>query len=360
MPSNAKYQLYLPKSEWNGALVVYSHGCISPAKELRIPKETPVLASFFTKHGYAFGVTSFRVNGLSAIKQGPEDLIELVEAFISEYGRPNHCYILGVSIGGSIAVKCAEEYSDLFDGVLTLSGLNGNFINEINYLFDFRTVFDYFFPEVFSCETVDIPQNVGENWDKIYRPRIVSVLTAYPEKTRQLLSVTRIPVDKNNDDMVVEYVNKILWFTIFSTNDLIENIHGNPYDNSQTYYWGSDNDRDLNRCIKRYRSDYRTIREIQMYYQTNGRINIPLVTIHSTGDPLIPFIQQFMYQMKVCFVRRSHLYSGISNSKHGHAHFYIKELADAFGLLVFKVTGKKPNIETGTELRGHSPFFPLF
>lgn len=337
--SGAIYQICIPTQNWNGDLVVYAQGFVSPLEPLSLPEDAAVFGPLLTQMGFAFATTSYRVNGLSAVEEGASDLVELVEIFHAEHATPNHVYLFGVSLGGCIAAKCAEEHGDVFNGVLALSGVYGNFIKEINHISDFRTVFNYFFPDVIPGETIEIPEAVQENWETVYVPAIIAAITSQPDKVAQLLSVTKLPVDKDDPAMIMESIIAALWFNVVSTNDIIDKLEGKPYDNRYRFYSGSDNDWRLNRLISRYRADKDAVNRVNALYQTSGALAVPTVTMHNTGDHIVPIKQQFLYRVKIWLAGSAGKYTGIPVVRYGHVNFTMEEITGAFGLLMAQVTG---------------------
>ena len=123
-PSGAIYRICMPNLLWNGDLVVYAHGYVPynvplaiPENQLNLPNgvSLPNLVNFL---GYAFAVTSYRTNGL-AVKDGVDDLVELVDIFTATHGQPNRVYVTCVSEGGLITVLAVEQRPDVFDAGLS-------------------------------------------------------------------------------------------------------------------------------------------------------------------------------------------------------------------------------------------------
>lgn len=335
--SNAIYQICMPTQNWNGDLVIYAHGFVAPQEPLALPEEAALFGPMFNQQGFAFATTSYSVNGVTAAKSGVADIIDLVDIFLAEHGDPLHIYLIGVSLGGNIAIRCAEIYGDIFSGVLSLSGIVSDFKSQIKYVGNFRTVFNYFFPDVIPGETIDIPQHVIDNWETLYVPKILFALNSQPDALRQLLAVTKIPVDTDESTMVIEAIISLLWFNVMANNDMIERMGGNPYSNMRKFYRGSDNDWQLNRTITRYRTSRKIRKELNKYYINSGDLTIPTITMHGTGDYVVPIIQQFIYRMKVLFAGKTDKYIGIPVVRYGHVNFEIDEIIGAFSLLLQKV-----------------------
>src|SRR5690554_139498 len=102
--SGAVYRICMPVKPWNGDLVIYAHGYVAFNEPIAIPEdqlslpEGPSLPEIINGLRYAFATTSYSVNGL-AIRQGLDDLLELVEIFAAEHGQPNRVYVTGPSEG---------------------------------------------------------------------------------------------------------------------------------------------------------------------------------------------------------------------------------------------------------------------
>ena len=154
---NPLYYICVP-ADWNGDLVVFAHGYVSPIEELVIvdyvipPDNTPVSA-IITGLGYAFATTSYSYNGL-VIPQAVEDIKALVDKFPEIIGSdaPLHVYLVGASEGGLVTALALEKYP-MLSGGLAACGPVGDFRKQIDYFGDFLVLFNYFFPNVLRSLT---------------------------------------------------------------------------------------------------------------------------------------------------------------------------------------------------------------
>ena len=73
-------------------------------------------------------------------------------------------HLAGVSEGGLVATLLAERSPELFSTALAACAPIGSFVQQINYLGDFRVLFDYFFPGVIPGSPIEIPAEVIANW----------------------------------------------------------------------------------------------------------------------------------------------------------------------------------------------------
>ena len=338
---------------WNGDLVIYAHGYVKPGPVEGIPWDQLVLPDgtnipvIVTGLGYAFATTSYSVNGLAVI-QGIAEVSHLATSFKTSHPETNHTYLVGASEGGLITALAVERFPTVFSGGLATCGPVGDFRKQINYWSDFRVVFDYFFsfpPDVFPRWTqtsIRIPPNVMAGWPAL-GVQIANAVISKPHATEQLLRVTNAPVDPTNSATVTETVLGLLWYNVFATNDGIDKLGGNPFDNQLRWYIGSDNDLKLNRRaggVARFTANLAALKNMAAY-QTSGRLSVPLVTIHTTGDPIVPYWHEPLYRLKTLSSGNALLYSNIPILRYGHCNFRASEVLTAFALLVLKVTGQE-------------------
>lgn len=343
--SGALYLFCVPKERhWNGDLVIYAHGYVAFNEPIHLPDlELPngmSIPDLANSLGYAFATTSYSTNGL-AVLAGIGDVLELVDLFGDKYGKPGIVYLVGASEGGIVTTLAVEQYPDVFQGGMALCGPVGDFRRQVNYWGDFRVVFDAFFPEMIPGSPVDIPPEVIESWDAVYEPGIAAAIADRPLATLQLLRVTGAPVDSDDPLSINETVLGILWYNVFATNDGAAKLDGQPFANKSRIYRGSANDLWLNRRVERFEADPAALAEIEEHYQTTGKLASTLVTLHTTGDPIIPYWHVRGYRRKVLANGSGSLYHHIPVVRYGHCNFKIQELLVGFALLVFKVTGQE-------------------
>jgi len=342
--TGATDRVYLPETmPWNGDLIIYAQGFVAPTPTPYIPENQLVLPngtsvpSMITSLGYAFAVTSFRTNGLN-IKYGVDDLRRLKAYFISLHGIPHTTYLVGISEGGLITALALEQQAGVFDGGLALCAPVGDFRRQLDYMLDFRVVFDYFFPGLLPGSALAIPPAVMAGWEIIYAPRILAAVAAQPYATAQLLQVTKVPVDPHKSDSAGKIIVHLLWYNVFATNDAVAKLGGNPYDNRQRWYSGSMNDLKLNQGVRRYIADPNALAEIARYYQTSGHLCAPLITMHATGDPTVPYWHETSYSERCITAHAAFQRINMPVTCFGHVNFRTCNLANAFMALIERMS----------------------
>ena len=348
--SGAVYRICMPLiPPWNGDLVVFAHGYVSPTEPVGIPENQMTLpggitlADIANSLGYAFATTSYSTNGL-AVLEGVADLVDLVDIFTTQKGAPDKVYLIGGSEGGLITTLVVEQYPDVFDGGLAMCGPYGDFGRQINYFGDFRVVFDYLFPGLVPGSPVDIPDWLMEEWDTYYETNIKPQIEdpANASLVDQLLSVTDASYDTEDPSTKEATIQALLWYNVFSTDDGMDKLGGQPFANHDRVYTGSDDDARLNQEVQRFSADQAALGEIAAHYQTTGHLSVPLVTMHTTGDPLVPYWHATLYHGKTIAADNIALHGHFEADRYGHCNFTLTEVLYAFYRLVDMVNNPPP------------------
>jgi pimeloyl-ACP methyl ester carboxylesterase len=332
-------------------LVVFAHGYVPP-NETSMTKyieqmwlsDGTFLPSLANSMGYAFASTSYTKNGL-AVKEGLADTVRLIKTFKQQYPGVRLVYLIGASEGGLITTLAAEQQTPI-DGGLALCGPIGSFRGQINYWGDFRVLFDYFYRQALPSSPVRIPPGVMVNWEHLYVPRIAGLI-GNPDPnnqltTLQLLNTSGAPIDEANPSTAIDTTVGILSYNVFATNEARDELGGQPFDNIDTKYEGSADDTALNgpRGVQRFAADPAALLEIGRYYETSGELKVPLVTMHTSGDPIVPYWHETRYYNEKILKHGESVpkYFPISIDRYGHCTFNTQEAQYAFAVLVGMVT----------------------
>lgn len=335
--NGAKYLICIPQANWNGTLFLYAHGYVAPDEPLSNNLTLPDGTSFVDAlqiFGYGVAATSYSHNGL-AVLNGVESLVDLVSIVRAQGYEPQRIYLLGVSQGGLVATLAVERWPHLFDGGLALCGPYGDLLVQSDYFTDARVLFDYFFPALLPGTPVEIPQDLYNNWTSVYTTTVKPALVdpANSAKVDQLLAVARIPAPDDSAESKASAIQEVLWYNVKATNDAIERLGGQPYTNQETVYSGSNDDEALNAGVARFSADQAALDEISARYQSTGNLRIPLVTMHTTGDPVVPYDQADIYKAKVDAQGQSDYYDNIRVEAFGHCTFSQTDVLQSFGRL---------------------------
>jgi pimeloyl-ACP methyl ester carboxylesterase len=336
----ALYRICFPTT-WNGDLVLYAHGYVAAQHAIALPADTiggQSISGTLNSLGYAFATTSYRSNGLVA-PDAVDDLVEL-DAIVRRLYRPDpgHSVIIGFSEGGLVATLAAERHPEVFAGALAACGPIGDFGAQLNYIGDFRVVFDYLFPGILPGTAVDIPATLQSRWDAIYVPAIVIALAANFNAALELIRITGAPVAGNDLRSVAETTVGLLWYDVFGIADARARLGGQPFDNAARIYTGSSDDAALNAGVDRFSADPAALAGLARL-QTTGNLDVPLVTLHTTGDPIVPLHQAQLYGEKVSRAGKTARLDQTTMDRYGHCTFQVSEVLAGFTTLMTKVRG---------------------
>jgi pimeloyl-ACP methyl ester carboxylesterase len=351
------YEIDVP-ADWNGDLVLYAHGIVQASLPVAPPTTQDgydVLRSHLLASGFAVAASSYSSNGW-ALADAVRRTHQLGAIAASKIGQPRRTLLVGHSMGALAIVKLAEKYPAQYDGVLAMCGPLGGAAAEIQYAGDARVTFDYFFPTLLPGTTFDVPD--GTQYLSPFDPggpsplflQVFGALSANPAATLQWATAAKLPFANQ-----VELGNSALYvvgFLLRYSNDLVDRVNGKiPFDNQQTVYEVNVADpatnaylsQLLNDGVDRFEADRKAINYYAHNYAPTGAISIPVVTLHTTRDPAIPFAHEAMFADTVGAAGNSGWLLQRPVERWGHCAFTTDETASAFATLVSWVrSGQRP------------------
>src|SRR5690348_5909839 len=123
LADGAAYLIQCPAGAWNGTLYLYSHGYVAPGSANPAQDAgDPVTAAWMLSHGYALAGSSYAATGW-AIQQALPDQISTLNTFGSLYGTPRTTVAWGHSLGGIITAGLIQDYPQRFDAALPMCGV---------------------------------------------------------------------------------------------------------------------------------------------------------------------------------------------------------------------------------------------
>lgn len=331
-----------PAPLWNGSLITYAHGYVNPFDPVAIVDDVIgglKISEIVVLAGFAFATTSYRNNGL-IVFEAEQDLLRLVHEFQRRFGQvPGHILAGGVSEGAAVAVLAGERYPRLFDGVLAACGPIGDFRGQLDDLNDFRVLFDFFFPNVIPGSPIAVPDAVVQAWlAGPLQAQVLAALQANPPAAVALFTAAGITLPPGPPPAyVAEFTIRLLAYNILGTGDVQDRI-GQPYDNTATVYPPPVN----NALVPRFTADQSALSQLKKY-ETDGKLHVPVVTIHNLFDPIVPFAQETSYEAKVQAAGASSLLTPFPTplaSPFGHCVFTLGEVQGALALLVSEVSAQ--------------------
>lgn len=340
--NGAQYALFVPEG-WNGRLVLYAHGFIDPEAPIALPDVAPAdvapwvveLRDTLLAEGYAVAYSSYAENGW-AVKDGAARTHELRELFIARAGVPTHVYIAGRSLGALITVMLAEKFPAAYQGALAMCGPVGGGKLEIDYVGNVRVLFDYFYPGVIPGDAVNVPP-MEFTADSPVVQAIIAAILADPVSAVELASVEQVKLPYTTPGQLINSIVRVLGYHVRGTNDLLARTGGEvPFGNIGTWYKGLGLLRDaaMNAGVQRVSAEAGGIRYLNDYYRPTGNLATPLLTLHTTMDPDVPFTHEAALAKIVAAARKSQWLAQQSVVRYGHCNVRPAEVARTLARLV--------------------------
>jgi pimeloyl-ACP methyl ester carboxylesterase len=330
------YQIEVPE-DWNGRLVLEMHGYGELASEARVAP--PDFRRFLIGHGIAWGASSFSSTSLIP-GRAADETAALWDYFARTYGRPTRSYVTGYSMGGAATHVAAERYPDRFDGALALCGAAGQ-THALRIGTDFFAAAAYA-AGVTQAEFDAAAGDIGGLVQDRMRPALRD-----PQVHKRfediLIDLTGGPRPFAREGIHAEEETNWERSELLVSAKLARN-------QDRTYRLGPVSDitsEEFNRAVIRLTTNDEARQAFLDGSETTGKIQMPLVTLHSTGDGQVPFDQPRIYRRTVIEAGKSDLMVQRVVADPGHCGFRTTEIETAFEALMGWVErGDKP---TGTD-----------
>jgi pimeloyl-ACP methyl ester carboxylesterase len=347
----ADYRIEVPAG-WRGGLVVYAHGIQrGPGTGTLVP---PPIAEHIIGQGHAWIASGYR-----AREYQPhlfiEDLVALRELFLKDVGQPRWTIIYGQSMGGHIAVASLELRPNLYQGGLVECGLVDG-IGIADYLMAYTAAAEL----IAGIPFVDAPHR--QAFARLLNEGIVPALGtpgSYTARGRQFDSVVKylMGADAAGNDLPLRlqglqrrYLLNMMHRPVDLENDPNHGLRA-----ASTVHIRYRIDRglgltedDLNARVRRIRpvKDARSPSVNPVYAERSGRITVPLLTLHETGDAWVPLSLEQSYRRRTIAASTDHLLVQRVMRAPSHCGFYAETRTQAFDDLVAWIErGVKPEGE---------------
>lgn len=342
----ALYRLVKP-TNWNGALVLYAHGYVTPDQPVGFPADVQQTITLLTARGFAVAASSFSANGW-VVKDGTQRTHQLLGIFTSKFGTPAQVYATGGSMGGLIAIRLVETYPGEFVGLFAACPVSGGLQRQLDYFANVRVLFDLFYPGVLPGSAVDVPEGINVQ-AQIIAPA-AAAMTADPSGAAAIASIAQTPVPAANGPELVQSILTALGAAA-GYRDLLALTHGQPFfDNIDTQYTGALPTATLawiNAQVERFAASPAGLAYVEHNYTPTGELHVPALTLTTFRDPVAPGFNALAYGATVAAAGDSDwlVQRAVAGSAGGYGHctFTPAELVTAFqDLVLWTEFGTKP------------------
>ena len=314
----ATYLVDIPP-HWNRALLLYSHGYAAPTGgNPASDAGDPTTKAWLLENGYALAGSSYSGTGW-ALADAFQDQVALLDAFGRKFGKPSRTIAWGHSLGGIITAGLVQLHPELFAGALPMCGVLAGAIANWNGALDLGFATRILLDPALQVARITDP---GAN---LTRARAaVTAANSTPEGKARLALIASFgylpgwfnPIlpEPPEGDFAAQEANQASWegfdFTyVFAFRaELEKRAGGNPSWNTDVDYRaaftespskpevealyraaGLNLEADLNRIQSspRISADPEAVDYLNRNISFNGRLGVPVLTLHTTGDGLV-------------------------------------------------------------------------
>ncbi len=379
LPDGANYKIDVP-NHWNGTLVLYSHGYTPPGSpNPATDVGDPATGVWLTSHGYAMAGSSYATTGW-AIEQAFSDQMATLEEFSSTVGKPTRTIAWGHSLGGIITAGLVQLHPETFTAALPMCGVLGGAVSTWNSALDAAFAFKTLLAQGSSLQLVNIDNPVANLGTA---QSILSAAMATPQGRARLTLVGALAdtpgwftpgsPEPAPSDYASQQANQLQWakaidfpFVFALRAELEHRAGGNfswntgvdyrtlitrsaDYGELKAVYQqaGLNLDSDLSTLQQapRISADPSAVSYLERYIVFNGKLPIPMLTMHTTGDGLVVPENEAAYRDTVTSRGDQANLRQVFVHRAGHCAFTPAETVAAFQALVQRInSGQWPSL----------------
>jgi pimeloyl-ACP methyl ester carboxylesterase len=371
LSDGATYELQCPAGGWNGTLFLFSHGYVVPGgANPAADASDPVTAGWLLANGYALAGSSYATTGWS-VQQAIPDQAATVAAFGREYKAPRHTVAWGESLGGMITAGLIQEYPRLFSAALPACGVLSGGVATWNTALDAAFAF-----QQLIAPGVQVTGITNPTANLTAAETALAAAQQTPQGRARMALVSAMSdtpgwftpgsPEPAATDYTAQEANQFQWasqvtfpFVFDFRADLEARAGGNPSwttgVNFAAQLAGSTDRTEVAALYKAaglsLDSDLRTLNEAPRisanpssvrYLADNvaytGRISVPVLTMHTTGDGLVVPENEQAYRQAVDQAGDGSLLRQVFVDRAGHCAFTPAEIITAIQVLLDRMT----------------------
>ncbi len=378
LADGATYLIEVP-STWNGTVLLYSHGYVvpgspNPAQDVG----DPATHDFLLANGFALAGSSYATTGW-AIHEALPDQIAVLDAFHRVVGTPRRTIAWGHSLGGIITAGLIQRFPRRFDAALPMCGVLSGGVGTWNQALDSAFAFN----NLLARGSLQIVNIADPNGNLAAAEGLLAAAQATPQGRARLALTSALDdtpgwfdpasPEPSKDDFVTRQANQFLWasqvdfpFAFALRAELEFRAGGNPSWNTGVNYRkqlarsvdrdevvalyaqaGLDLDADLDSLndADRIRAVPSSVEYLERNIIFNGDIDVPVLTLHTTGDGLVSNQNESAYADVVREDGNNRLLRRTFVHRAGHCTFTPAETVTALVNLIQRLdTGRWPDL----------------
>ena len=325
----ALYKVDIP-AHWNGTLLLYSHGYTAPGSTLN-PTDSgdPATAQWLLGQGFALAGSSYSSTGW-ALADAFNDQVALLDEFGRRFARPRRTVAWGHSLGGIITAGLVQLHPERFAGAVPMCGVLGGSVGNWNGALDLGFAFKTLLAPGSALQLVRISDGKANNDLAQSLLRSAQATPAGQARLSLVAALGQLPgwfnplaPEPAAADLTAQESNQAQWMqTDFGYEfayraELESRAGGNPSWNTGFDYSGElaaspardevaglyqraglDLSADLAALhdAPRIAPDAAAVAYLARNVTFDGKLGLPIVTLHSTGDGLVVAANERAYQ----------------------------------------------------------------
>jgi pimeloyl-ACP methyl ester carboxylesterase len=369
----ANFLIEMPAT-WNGTLVLYSHGYVTPGSPLTaLDAGDPLTAGWLLANHYAIAGSSFSQNGW-ALQQAFHDQIALLDHFQAEHGRPDRTIAWGHSLGGIVTAGLIQLNPERFAGAIPMCGVVAGGVGVWNEALDSQFVFKTLAPEP-AASTLQLVNITDPGSNFATSEGVLATEQSTPQGRARIALAAAVgdtpgwfypaSPEPAPNDFTARELNQYLWdsqvsfpFGFALRAELEARAGGNPSWNTDINYRqqldrsinkrevealykqaGLSLEADLDKLADAHRisANPSAVDYLTRYIVFNGQLEVPVLTMHTTGDGLVLPQDEQAYASVVRSEENLALLRTTFVHRAGHCAFTPAETVTAFKTLVHRL-----------------------
>ena len=324
--AGAPYRFEIP-ADWNGELVMLLHGY----EPRGVPRDDPWPAdpatAIFLARGYAVAESAYASQGW-AVGDAIEDNERLRAQIVARHA-PRHSWLVGMSMGGLVAIESLERHGAHYDGALSLCGANipspRVFADTLRSL----AAFDVLFPDAgVPGDGLADPTALPLDDPRADQPALMQAVGAALAENPDAAATLARALEVSPDALAGS-----LSLYVLLQREVIARAGGLPVGNRDTVYSGFGDDAAFNAAVRRYDADPKAAAWLSNVGDLRGTLEKPLVLRYNRTDPTIPPRYQSVYPALAAAAGRADRITVVPPAGEGHCRFSSAQVNEAFDVL---------------------------
>ncbi len=351
----AAYRIEVPVG-WNGTLFLYSHGYVAPgSSNPAVDAPGAQASSWLLAHEYAIAGSSYSSTGW-ALEDAFKDQVALLDLFDERIAKPTRVIAWGHSLGGIITAGLVQLYPDRFAGAIPMCGVLSGGVASWNTGLDSAYAFRTLLAPQSTLKLTGISDPAANLQVALDAFNKVKATLAGEARLALVGALADLPgwFDPNGTEPApTDYKARVAaqeaWesrvdfaFEFAHRADLERRAGGNPSWNTGVDYHhqlsispgaaevkalyraaGLNLESDLRALDagKRIKADPSAVAYLERNLSFDGRIGVPVLTMHTTGDGLVISQNETAYAAVVRAAGKQDLLREVFVHRAGHCAF---------------------------------------